>query len=1183
MHTQELAKSVYDGFSTDVKALYGILRDHTHPQATEAEIQYLIGCQILERNQSSQDAVEAAQLFTLAAKENHAKAQYALAIMICKGQGGLLKNHQEINRLLCSSARQGNTEAKSMLMQIVASHQNSKNTSSIVPLQPKYEADAADTPLCIAVVAGNVEAVKALLQAKARMQGPLDLALKGAREKNTPEHTEIVRLLEAYLLSSAEQENIESQLMLANVYFMKEDEKNYVEARKWFEKAADLGNPQAKYRLAMMINQGQGRARDPRDQAEFKRLIDEAAEGGDKNARYLLEKIAIRLPRIENEQKKPALQDLIGSSIKYLEKSNNQATTQPKSKPKCETRKDTENLTKKPGQKQTSDPAQTTAQRGKSADQNTQKKVPSKTLFSEALREKRDAILKIRFAMGSCSGEKTILKQEIFKKIAVSSGTIFETRLVPKKDKSRSHKLSQNLDILTAIENLDKKIEKQKEIIHQLMSNFSDLSDGLQAALDLKPEESVQLSPNTQQPENSESTFKWTEFLQQLIAQSEALEVSKFEKALQALQKEWDVVIKADEELSTLMFELRRYNTNETGVLAVQQKAWLALVHGFKDASGNTVQADTNTKICAVLIKMVEKFTNLGTFDLATMIQKLIKPDVSEEKTAQEPIAQSGLTIEGSASQQSSNNNNNFQRDNPNATGVTTVVIPIPESKGTAELLYVSRASRRQKKRENWITEQSRKKREQQADAITQRLAAFEAGCEVYSRPDIKVQEEKMAEEQNFLLTKGLVDIDREIKKMKSIISVIKKKNELTLTQAEKYAILQNFASINVLVKNQYWDGSIREVAKYRRHAVYKDHEKVLKAIFPHENLLIMVNALIQFLEKNENCVANENAALNKEGSPLLSAVYGIGKQLTRDIDVQKSMRLVREMMTFKHNQKYELGCNLRLISNHVKNFLHLIERGHEIVISQDGDQFFIYYKNKNTCKTEKLMCQESLKTVLSSLLEAGLVFNSKKLVRREDCEELYQEVYKTVALQQGCTSSGEDIIGEQANKFCDAIAGSELKSLWQIRDDKSHTDHATVCEFLRGKTIRLFVKERIDRGVFVRHAGETKSDDGISAALLFGNPQIKMGTARGGGNKRITKQHTGEPLLFTRTLEAVTTTSLANLADAANHPPVHAANTLVNLPLALSKEPAVTLVVSEARSMAPAISKVNNNQGLGH
>ena len=74
---------------------------------------------------------------------------------------------------------------------------------------------------------------------------------------------------------NAERGDLEAQVSLAIMYF---NNKNYVEAVKWFTKAAEKGNPTAQYNLGNMYIEGVGGL--PKDYAEALKLYTKSAEKG---------------------------------------------------------------------------------------------------------------------------------------------------------------------------------------------------------------------------------------------------------------------------------------------------------------------------------------------------------------------------------------------------------------------------------------------------------------------------------------------------------------------------------------------------------------------------------------------------------------------------------------------------------------------------------------------------------------------------------------------------------------------------------------------------------------------------------------------------------------------------------------------------------------------------------------
>jgi uncharacterized protein len=64
--------------------------------------------------------------------------------------------------------------------------------------------------------------------------------------------------------------------------------RDYVQARKWFQKAADAGDADAMYNLGVLYQNGQGVAR---DSARARYWIQKAAEAGNADAKNALHQL----------------------------------------------------------------------------------------------------------------------------------------------------------------------------------------------------------------------------------------------------------------------------------------------------------------------------------------------------------------------------------------------------------------------------------------------------------------------------------------------------------------------------------------------------------------------------------------------------------------------------------------------------------------------------------------------------------------------------------------------------------------------------------------------------------------------------------------------------------------------------------------------------------------------------
>ncbi|HXH54769.1 MAG TPA: tetratricopeptide repeat protein [Gammaproteobacteria bacterium] len=137
---QRNIEALYSKFPKETQDLHKVFRA-TFPGDAEAEIQYKMGLYWREKGDLSRHA-ESVELFALAAKDNHAEAQYVLGIMYSRGEGGLSLDQQKAAELLGLSAKQGYEKAKNALERLspihtghdMAKFQTTASTSKYVPI-----------------------------------------------------------------------------------------------------------------------------------------------------------------------------------------------------------------------------------------------------------------------------------------------------------------------------------------------------------------------------------------------------------------------------------------------------------------------------------------------------------------------------------------------------------------------------------------------------------------------------------------------------------------------------------------------------------------------------------------------------------------------------------------------------------------------------------------------------------------------------------------------------------------------------------------------------------------------------------------------------------------------------------------------------------------------------------------
>ncbi|MBP9763945.1 MAG: ankyrin repeat domain-containing protein, partial [Gammaproteobacteria bacterium] len=710
-------------------------------------------------------------------------------------------------------------------------------------------------------------------------------------------------------------------------------------------------------------------------------------------------------------------------------------------------------------------------------------------IFSKKLEEKIILVNNIKTKMRELSDRKRDLQKTILLSIYTCTQLLEKpfNFQIKRKKKSRLYKLELNLSDLKHIEKIFENIKEQEEIISCFAERYTKLQKNLENVEHSNPNTKLLLTEQKNK-DTSEDTFTWDNFLQTLVSTAGKTNNAKnavLQEGLTALEKERIT----DEKFSGLMSELEKY----PALLKAREKDWLNFkesVASSLDTNDNNRATDDNNKATKIYDKIQAKLTELGLFK-----EKTVEEKETTEKEALEPVA----SKEAFRSQQEPTRNDRSEAERLITRNATEQTVPLEDTEPKME----------QPAKKNRLAafnkERARKKRAQsqalQNCRIENRIAAIISAAakeELFPRPSIR-QEEKTTVEQSLLLTQELVDLHREVEKLKSIIAIISEKNEWT--QEREYAILQGFAFVNEVAKDPkkgHPDDSIKSVARKLRNAIYKDHRRVMDTLKTNENLLVMVTAWIRFLETTNGIgvFAGDEGVLNNVSSDFLRKVYQIGLNLPNNCDVKKCTMLVSEMMDFSSIQKYESDSNIYLIScavdtNQFLDFVKLIENKSEIMIACEQDATVIYFKDKSTCKMASFKCNENLQTDISTLVQGKVLnFNDKILSKSTiNHEEFYGQVYASVRLQNGCASLGEDIIGEQANKFCLAILSSASKALKNAARTKDHI----ASQFLSQSNVKAYLihlEELLLRGRTARHgqsstAEKTKRNN-YGAELLF-------------------------------------------------------------------------------------------------
>lgn len=422
-------------------------------------------------------------------------------------------------------------------------------------------------------------------------------------------------------------------------------------------------------------------------------------------------------------------------------------------------------------------------------------------------------------------------------------------------------------------------------------------------------------------------------------------------------------------------------------------------------------------------------------------------------------------------------------------------VLAIPESNTTNELaelenVAVKKAKRShlsfseygQLKKNQHFKEQAQKQRIQRQE----QLDKVKSGEIVFSRPILKL-ETKITMEQNLILPIEITNLDREIKKLESIILAIGKNAQ---RKREQYAIFRGIVYMNEFITEEYWGVSVTRIARELRNFIYVDCMAVMDILTLDGSALIsMTQAWIKFLKteiilkaqkkQEDSFLDNEGTVLAKIQSPFFTAVYIDAKELSKNLDIKKSITIFKEMLDFYEEQEYHQECNLRLVlsTSSIDKFSDAIKEGHEIIIAKKQDAsekniFVVYYLDKQRCAVANLDCNQDINTFLLDLTHNSEMIDDDFILQKNDVhfQELYDRIYTAVMSKRGCIRSGEDIIGEQAKEFYWAVTH---KLDTALRTEANKTQNSTVLNFLKNPQIRLLHmhrKQHREIAISIRH-----------------------------------------------------------------------------------------------------------------
>ena len=222
----------------------------------DAKAQYMLGIMYYEDVVVPKDYKRAKELFDLPAKKGNVDAQYMLGIMYYEGVV-VPKNNTEAKKLFISAANQGNVAAQYML--------------GIIYYDDLKYYDLAKSFFSSAAEQGYANAQY--------MLGMMYYDGEGV--------TQDYEQAKTWYTSAAEQGYANAQYMLGVMYYYgKGVTLDYEQAKKWYTSAAEQGYANAQYMLGMMYYDGEGVTQ---DYEQAKKLFDLAAKQGNADAQHMLE------------------------------------------------------------------------------------------------------------------------------------------------------------------------------------------------------------------------------------------------------------------------------------------------------------------------------------------------------------------------------------------------------------------------------------------------------------------------------------------------------------------------------------------------------------------------------------------------------------------------------------------------------------------------------------------------------------------------------------------------------------------------------------------------------------------------------------------------------------------------------------------------------------------------------
>lgn len=704
--------------------------------------------------------------------------------------------------------------------------------------------------------------------------------------------------------------------------------------------------------------------------------------------------------------------------------------------------------------------------------------ISTKILFSNALQTKIAELVKTRSKIEEAKRLSKLISTDIQRSSSILSKSLKDLS----KNKDRHLKLEANLTDLTALEKHIASIEVQEKYIIDFLEL---LNKGCQR---IKMDEELQKTLTSSDEKTKAKPFftleEFLEFQKALTAVGdECMDDELFKNGLITLEEKCNSL----SNMAAMLFEALNNLSN-------------ILKNRVAEHSKFTTYSDNEAQPALALDK--KSRINAAYAQITAKLEKII----SDEKTRQDLPKETAQNQQTITSERRTAPNRAIQtRPTHPRNGEENEILPLRKlSKKERQKAYEERQTAKalckKQRKAAYDKKQAGKIQEAQAFARARALEAIESGQQEFSRPEIKPEtkidhEEKIASENHHPLFKEkTIESFKALQKLKLVVKIASEKE---IFASEIYAILQMFAYLNEAIATEHENHTVQNIARCLRNAVFNQHQAVMRIIESPRKLLHMVNTWVTFLEAPEKT----NFCIQDLLSKSLMGIYTLGKELSREMDINKSRSAFQEMLNFRDTQAYGADCKIRLVSNKIKKFRKNIKNGLEIAIVKKENTFTVYYKNKNTCKISSFDCDENQKTLLSKL-----PFNNELLSKDVSTEEIYQQMYAVVSKREGCTCFGDDMIGQEAWNFYMAITGKERGVLVQAAGSGDYSARSLLQQFAP----IAFASEHQIRSLQARHLIAFDGDSGQGNALASINTAITS-------TAEVSVPVENEPLLFAR------------------------------------------------------------------